>query len=41
MGRLFRLIGSIGLVILGVYLLYSSPVLLLNTAKQKKVLPRR
>ena len=38
-GQLFGLIGSIGLVILGVYLLYSGLALLLNTAMQKEVLP--
>lgn len=38
-GQLFGLIGSIGLVILGAYLLYSGLALLLNTAMQKEVLP--
>ena len=38
-GQLFGLIGSIGLVILGVYLLYSGLAILLNTAMQKPVLP--
>ena len=38
-GQFFGLIGSIGLVILGVYLLYSGLALLLNTAMQKEILP--
>ena len=38
-GQVFGMIGSIGLVILGVYLLYSGLALLLNTAMQKEVLP--
>ena len=38
-GQFFGLIGSIGLVILGVYLLYSGLALLLNTAMQKEVFP--
>lgn len=38
-GQLFGLIGAIGLVTLGVYLLYSGLAILVNTAMQKKVLP--
>lgn len=39
LGQFFGLIGAIGLVILGVYLLYSGLTLLLNTAMQKEVFP--
>lgn len=38
-GQLFGLIGAIGLVTLGVYLLYSGLAILVNTAMQKKVFP--
>ena len=38
-GQFFGLIGAIGLVILGVYLLYSGLALMLSTAMQKPVLP--
>lgn len=39
LGQFFGVIGAIGLVILGVYLLYSGLAFLLNTAMQKEVLP--
>ena len=40
-GQVFGLVGGLGLVILGVYLLYSGIALLLNTAMQKTILPLR
>lgn len=39
LGQVFGLVGAIGLVILGVYLLYSGLAGLLNTAMGKSVLP--
>lgn len=38
-GQIFGLIGAIGLVTLGVYLLYSGLAILVNTAMQKQHLP--
>lgn len=38
-GQIFGLIGAIGLVTLGVYLLYSGLAILVNTAMQKQLLP--
>ena len=38
-GDIFGLIGGIGLVVLGIYLLYSGLAMLLNMAMQKEVLP--
>lgn len=39
LGQIFGLIGAIGLVALGVYLLYSGLAILVNTAMQKQLLP--
>ena len=38
-GQIFGLIGAIGLVTLGVYLMYSGLAILVNTAMQKQLLP--
>lgn len=38
-GSAFGTVGAIGLVVLGIYLLYSGIAGLLNTALGKKVLP--
>jgi len=37
--QFFGMVGAIGLVILGVYLLYSGIAMLLNMAMQKEILP--